>query len=77
MGEKLMMTKELLDAKVVSPDVIPTDSELHQKYTEHLYNLMGEDTIPSSQPVHASESVEPPRPEQQPIVVVPVVVAPQ
>ena len=62
MGEKLTMIKELLDSKVILSNVVLTDSELHEKYTEHLYNLMGEDTIPSSQPVNA-ERVKPPSPE--------------
>ena len=62
MSEKLNKIKELLDAKAVLADVILTDSERHEKYTEHLYNLMGEDTIPASQPILA-DSVESLQPE--------------
>ena len=44
-SEKLMMIKELLDARVVSPDVILTDSELQSKYIDHLFEIMGNDSV--------------------------------
>ena len=46
-----MMVKELLDAKIISADVILTDSELQSKYMDHLFDLMGEESRPLSQPI--------------------------
>ena len=62
MREKLAMIKELLDAKVISPDVVLNDSELQSRYMDHLFDLMGEDSPQISQPVLA-EGADPPRPE--------------
>ena len=58
------MIKELMNAKVVSPDVILTDSELQAKYMDHLFELMGEESIPLSQPANPKvvSTGEQPRP---------------
>ena len=47
-----MMMQELLDAKAVSDNVVLTDTELQSKYMDHLFEIMGDDsiTLPSVNP---------------------------